>query len=133
MRRRTFVWLSILAGISIAMPVFIKTRLNARRKPLIIPDVLSHFCDEETIREIGLNYRSRFPAENSRKKLIELLLPGNKESKSSASEGNFDGDELKKHIINEFHSNEIILINGWVLTATEARQCALLSFTKRLS
>jgi hypothetical protein len=126
MKRRTFVVTSLLAGSAAAIPFLIKGRLNVFRKPLCLPDALSHFCDKEKIRQIGLRYRSMFPNE-TRQTLVALILDNNE---SKASEYDYDAEHLEKKIRNEFQSNNTIIINGWILTLTEARQCALLTYIK---
>jgi hypothetical protein len=131
--RRYFIWLSLLAGSVATVPVIVKTRLNSFKKPLNIPDALSHFCDEESIRKIGNEYLAKFPSENDKKILKELIATGKKGTSQASAEINTDDDQLDKKIKEEFELNDIIIIDGWVLTATEARQCALLSLSKRKS
>jgi hypothetical protein len=126
MKRRTFVVTSLLAGSAAVIPFLIKGRLNASRKPLCLPDALSHFCGKEKIRQIGLRYRSMFPNE-TRETLVSLILDKNV---SNASEYEYDPENLEKKIRNEFQSNNTIVVNGWILTLTEARQCALLTYIK---
>jgi hypothetical protein len=133
MKRRYFIWLSVLAGSAITAPLIIKSRLRALKNPLTNPDILSHFCDEETIRKIGAAYRIKFPAENDAKKLKELIVAGSNGTRPSNEAGDVYEVQLDKQISGEFRSNEILLIEGWVLTATEGRQCALLSLTERIS
>jgi hypothetical protein len=130
MRRRTFIVGSVVAAAAVAVPVLYRRYQQAKwDKPLIRPVILSHFCDEETIRQIGLSYRSKFPAENTERKLIDLLLPGNAGKIHSSSDNSIDGSQLIGKIQEEFKANNIINLNGWVLSPTEARQCALLSLT----
>ena len=69
------------------------------------PAMLSSICDEKTLREIGQAYLQKHP--------------GSK-------------DELRKLVLNaraedDFRNNRTIIIKGWVLSVTEARQCALLT------
>ena len=128
MKRRTFVVTSLLAGSAAAFPFLIKGRLNASRKPLCVPDALSHFCDKDKIRQIGLSYRAMFPNEN-RQTLVETILDKNESNKSFVSEDEFDAEHLETKIRSEFLTNQTIVLNGWILTPTEARQCALLTFT----
>jgi hypothetical protein len=56
-------------------------------------------------------------------------LPGNAGKVHSSSDNKVDGRKLIRNIQEEFKVNNIININGWVLSPTEARQCALLSLT----
>lgn len=130
MKRRTFILGTVAAGAVVAVP-FLYNKYEAAKwdKPLIRPVSLSHFCDEAAIRQIGTTYRSKFPAENTEKQLIDLILPGNAGKVVSASDDSVDGGHLLEQIQQEFKSNQIFTINGWVISVTEARQCALLSLT----
>jgi hypothetical protein len=130
MKRRTFIIASITAGAAIAIPVLYKKQQNSKwDKPLIRPVILSHFCDEEAIRKIGIDYRSKFPAENSEKQLIDLLLPGNAGKVVVPTDNSVDGGQLIERIQEEFKASQVLTLNGWVVSVTEARQCALLSLT----
>ncbi len=134
MRRRTFIVGSVatvtVAAAAIAIPVAYKKYQDAKwDRPLIRPVILSNFCDEETIRNIGLAYRSKFPAENSERKLIDLLVPANAGKIQTSSDNSVDGSQFIGKIQQEFKDNNILNLNGWVLSPTEARQCALLSLT----
>ena len=130
MRRRTFIVGSAVAAAALVLPVLYRKYQNAKwDRPLIRPVILSHFCDEETIRQIGVSYRSKFPAENTERKLIDLLLPGNGGKVQSSSDNSIDGNQLAAKTQEEFKANNILNLNGWVLSPTEARQCALLSLT----
>jgi hypothetical protein len=128
MKRRTFLWTLTLAGSAMAIPIIYRRYQNSKwDQPLIHPFVLSHFCDEETIRQIGMEYRSQFPSENSVEKITALLI---KENTFLLSDNASTARKLEKNIQAEFKSNKIITIDGWVLSTTEARQCALFSFTQ---
>ena len=85
--------------------------IHTRAKTLEIPDFLSQVCDAATLRQLGDAYRTLTPAEASPEKLIELLKtkPSPQEIKADYANGN------------------IVTIKGWVLSRTEARQCALFS------
>jgi hypothetical protein len=130
MKRRTFIIATVAAGTAIAVPVLYNRYKTAKwDKPLIHPAILSHFCDEEAIRKIGIDYRSKFPAENSEKQLIDLLLPGNAGKVASPTDNSIDGAQLIERIQEEFKASQVLTLNGWVVSVTEARQCALLSLT----
>ena len=95
-----------------------------------MPDALSRFCDEKTIREIGISYRSMVPAENEKKKLTELLLT-DYDGKVMANSDKYKVIELlDSKVLKDFSDyNKIHVIKGWVISITEARQCALFSLT----
>lgn len=86
-------------------------RTDPRAKTLETPDFLSHICDGATLRQLGDAYRAQYPAEASQEKLIELLKP-------AVTDGAIRADYANGHIVT---------VKGWVLSRTEARQCALYS------
>jgi len=98
---------------------------------LMRPLVLAHFCDRITIRDIGLRYRDQVPEENERETLEDLLLTNNDGRKVDPKSNNTVISEfLVSKIDQEFKNGQIVIENGWVLSETEARQCALFSFSE---
>ncbi len=131
MNRKTFIGAAVAATFVIAVPaVFTGCRRSGRKNPLNMPYVLGKFCDENEIEEIGKRYRLQVPMENAKEKLSELLL-ANKEGKSNRDLSNSEIDELLENKIKEeFSAYKTIVINGWVISPTEARQCALFSLNR---
>ena len=69
-------------------------------------------------------YRKEFSDENSEQKLLELLF-------NHGSTTPYPNNELlNKQIIDDYHTENTIMIDGWVLSRTEARQCALFSLSQ---
>jgi hypothetical protein len=131
MKRRAFIGAAVAAVVVVAVPaVFTSCRRKGRKAPLNMPYVLEKFCDENEIREIGKRYRLQMPMENAKEKLSELLL-ANKEGKSDRNLSNSAIDKLlEKKIKEEFSAYKTIIVNGWIISQTEARQCALFSLTQ---
>jgi hypothetical protein len=86
-------------------------RTDPRAKALETPDFLSHICDTPTIRQLGAAYRAQTPAEATQETLITLLQPG----------------ITAQTIRSDYANGNIVTLRGWVLSRTEARQCALFS------
>jgi hypothetical protein len=132
MRRRTFIMATVAVAAAVAVPV-----ISYRRKhllsddPLMRPNVLAHFCDGDTIRDIGVKYRTRVPAENKRQKLVDILLTKNTGEKVESSNYKKVNELLENKIQSEFKEGKIVIEGGWVLSETEARQCALFSFSEK--
>lgn len=99
--------------------------------PLLRPNVLAHFCDGDTIRDIGVKYRTQVPAENKRQKLVEILLTKSTGEKVESSNYKKVSELLENKIQQEFKEGKIVIEGGWVLSETEARQCALFSFSEK--
>lgn len=100
------------------------------RTPLAYPEELSLFCDEKSIQEIGKEYRRRIPGENHKEKLTTLLLSDLSGKKLKFTDEQVITEFLDKKIIRDFSEYKTIMIHGWIISVTEARQCALYSLIK---
>lgn len=129
MERKKFLLISAVAVAAIAIPVSQCGRRHHRDKPMEQPRILGLFCGEEEIRAIGKQYRALTPDEDKKKRLIELLLSGNAGQKITSNANSIVSDWLDKKIKEEFKEGKTIIANGWVISVTEARQCALFSMT----
>lgn len=85
------------------------------------PKALSQIWDEATIIEIGTKYRSMVPDESSQRALVWLL-------KSQT-----ENSDAEKNAVDDFTANRHVLVDGWILAVTEARQCALASIDQAKS
>ena len=126
MDRRTFIQLSAVGAAAISLP-----QLHCKPTPeglLEFPATLSTICDEKTIKEVGRAYLQIFPEENSSSRLRRQLL-GDTDGKEIASTTDVDilTLHLQKKIHEDFRSSQTVILKGWVLSLTEARQCALFS------
>ena len=130
MKRKTFLLAATGTVLAASVPViWYYTKSAKKYDPLIMPDELSHFCDEKTIREIGLQYRKLMPLENEKTKLQQILLTDGSGKLIPASDKSMVMELLDKKIYEDFNGYKIHILNGWVISVTEARQCALFSLT----
>lgn len=81
------------------------------------PDSLTCLHGKTNLDEIGRAYRDQHPHEDDQDVLREKLLSTLGHDLSPAS--------LKNHISLDFEEGHVVQIKGWVLSITEARQCAL--------
>lgn len=135
MKRRTFIYtglgLAAVAGVTLGIPVYRHFRRTQFESgdPLTTPDELGRFCDKNGLFAIGKQYLREHPDENTSTKLQQLLLEGSG-SKAAASETDEEKiNFLKNKIHDEFGRQESYILDGWVVSATEARQCALLTLS----
>jgi hypothetical protein len=87
------------------------------------PELLT-MLGPERVRELGVRYRAATPHENTvgslrdaismRERRTLLLRWGPRES-------------IENQIRDDFAAGKTVMLDGWVLSATEARQCALFS------
>jgi len=89
-----------------------------------MPQTLSRLQDENTLVAIGKAYGAAHPDEYSLRKLERKLAENNL---SSDTPPNKIFANLDKAIQADFDSGNIMILQGWVLSITEARQCALFS------
>jgi len=123
MKRRKFILLSA-AGISaVALPALLLQSCKLKYgSSLAIPHQLTFIWDEETMIAAGKLYQQRFPEENNERTLITLL-------KKDVPEGNDTSSSLEQKSILDFKADRIVLLDGWILSVTEGRQCALFSLS----
>ncbi|HKR08410.1 MAG TPA: hypothetical protein VJS39_04405 [Gemmatimonadaceae bacterium] len=76
----------------------------------------------DRVRELGERYRAATPGENSAEKLRDAISRG----------GGFHvvrtsiGDQIN----DDFKNGRTVVVDGWILSVTEARQAALFSLTR---
>ena len=121
MERRNFILLSA-AGIAVVGGSYwyLNYYNQEYNSPIVEPDSLSYIWDRETIINMGTNYRKQIPVEDNETSLVKLLSTDTNEDSSAIV-------ALKKEIKNDFEKGNTIMIDGWILSVTEARQCALFS------
>ncbi|MGB5236145.1 MAG: hypothetical protein WBM43_12825 [Flavobacteriaceae bacterium] len=122
MKRRKFALLAGLGISAIAIPTWYYNFYKQEKDWLMHePELLSYICDSPAIIDIGENYRQQFPDENSELKLIELL------SNSTSAGSTTSNEILRQKIKADYNEGNAVMVDGWILSRTEARQCALFS------
>ena len=125
MKRRDFIQLSGFAAAAISFPFLHSCSPSATERAFSKPQFVSRLFDEQMIRDAGESYLQKTPSENNEDKLIQLLAGNDAIAKS--------GDEkaihqyLDEKIKRDFETGKTVMVKGWVLSLTEARQCALFS------
>lgn len=85
------------------------------------PDLQQRFGNEQAVIDIGRAYRAAHRHENSIRALGARLV-------DSVGEGSRPSmTALKRKVIADFEQGRVVKVNGWILSLTEARQCALYS------
>jgi len=126
MQRRKFILLTAIGGTATAFAGLRCNRQPVFYKILYKPGALSYVCDLQTIRKIGLAYRLQKPEENEARKLEDLLLTDSAgRSVSSSSDEQFVQTLINNKIETDFEKANTVVVKGWILAVTEARQCAL--------
>lgn len=102
MKRRTFIVTSSVAVVAAALPFACSFSDD------VAPASLALIWDPATIIDIGNKYRALVPAEDGKEQLSKLLRVT---------------DEAR--VKNDFAERNHVVIDGWLLSVTEARQCAM--------
>jgi hypothetical protein len=126
MKRRVFITAASIITVGLPVAYYFGKQKN-QTNPLITPEFLLNFCDEKILNDIGVAYKLQVPEENEKKKLVDLILTDNKGLKINASEWQNVKEHVAKKIHEEFADNRTVILKGWIITITEARQCALFS------
>ena len=124
MNRRNFVLLTSAGVAALAIPTLVYTFHKSPLDDILFqPQSLAKIWDTDTMNIIGLNYMLKVPKENRERILVRRLMgKSNGESENLAT-------KLEKQISNDFTSGNMVMVDGWILSVTEARQCALFSLT----
>ena len=121
MQRRTFIQLSAYTIAALTLPL-VNSCTSSTNRVLEQPLFFAHLVDGKTIRETGLAYRKQFPNEDSQTTLTGLLL-----GKNSSEDKKLIQSLLDQQVDQDFKTGKTVTAAGWVLSITEARQCALYS------
>lgn len=122
MNRNNFIQLSLLGTGILVCPFVLKSCTTVEPGPrLAIPQSLLAVCDSKAIIGIGQKYLADSPQENNIEILASLVGAG-----LNPNTKNFYPD-LGRKITGEFRKGQWVEVSGWLLSNTEARQCALYS------
>lgn len=114
MNRRHFIIIGAAGVAAVSIPTTYYFFKSVDYNPLLAqPQLLSLIWDNETMKYVGNQYRLQFSSEKSTKSLVRML------------EGAVS--HLEESIKNDFETGNTVIVDGWILSRTEARQCALLS------
>jgi hypothetical protein len=128
MQRRDFIRLSAYGTVMLGVPFIAGCSHKPVNAAIDQPPFLMHIMDKKTILETGKRYISMVPQEASSSILEDLLT-----EKSDIS-GSTPPEKVHAHFnavsTADFKANRTVIVDGWVLSATEARQCALFSLVE---
>lgn len=128
MKRRDFIQLSAFATAAISLPLLNSCNPSSNERAMSQPVFLSRLFDENTVKDAGKAYLKKASSENNEDKLVQLLA-GNNNIINSTDEKSIH-QYLDKKIQSDFETGNTVLVKGWVLAVTEARQCALFSLIR---
>ncbi|HYT64338.1 MAG TPA: hypothetical protein VEL50_10565 [Gemmatimonadales bacterium] len=122
MDRREFLRIGVVTAAGLTNPASWAAASPAYDlQALAHPDLLA-ILGPESVREIGVQYRELVPAEDDRESLRAAILAGRPLRVPWVPRPSIAG-----MVRNDFDRGRTVLLDGWVLSVTEARQCALFS------
>ena len=132
MLRRTFCGLTSMAVASTFLPFLSCSEPESSlHQRLSLPNTMATINESTTIDDVGKAYMEQVPSENSPESLIDQLMIN---SKGDTIPKTTDSKTLQKmmsqKVKSDFDNGETVIVRGWVLSRTEARQCALYSLTQ---
>ncbi len=121
MKRRSFIRISTIVSTTVLFPYSFMNCSDdsSLLEILATPQGLLKIMSKDAIHKIGENYKKKHPTEAKKNVLIRLLSTNKKQ----------DTLVLEEMIAKDFTTRNIVIIDGWVLAQTEARQCALYTLT----
>lgn len=124
--RKQFLLVSGMVATGATLSLLLRSQLADATPPLQQPWFLAHLFDRRRLLEIGAGYRIAHPAEDSVSELTRLLLgrpvpPGSDTDDATISR------QLQRQVQEDFAADRLVMVEGWVLSITEARQCAIFS------
>ncbi len=130
MKRRKFILSIGLAGVAaILLTTFVTVFNNYRKlrgkKLLQEPNLLLSICNNEAVIALGKIYRKKHIETFSELKLLKLISNDISFEQESITE-----EMLQRKIIDDYKNGETVMVSGWILSKTEAYQCALFSLAK---
>lgn len=78
----------------------------------------------ERVRDLGVRYRAAVPTERTAPALRAAISGPEPQGLRLPW---LSGSSLRQRVRDDFAAGRTVIVNGWVLSATEARQCALYS------
>jgi hypothetical protein len=131
MKRRNFIYtgVAVAAGLGAGSYFLVDNKSKWKKQPFLYPFILSNFLNEESLRVIGETFRVMNPDENSKVKLLNAITLGINANQNNSKGATDLAQEIEKKVEIDFKSEKMLLIKGWVISETEARQCGLLSLS----
>ena len=121
--RRRFLRLTT-AGVLASLTASACTTGDAADTRELAQPALLRMLGAERVREIGVRYRQMVPAEDREAALRAAVAHGEPRGLHVPWTSR---PSMAEQVEDDFANGRTVLVNGWVLSATEARQCALFS------
>ena len=125
MNRRMFVFLATIGLSGISFSVAKWNRLFEGDHDLASPGLLSQLCNRKTIHSIGKMYLNMKPSESNQDWLLKSIIGKSFKELPESEPASLYSLKIESKIHSDFLMGKTVIVNGWILSVTEARQCAL--------
>lgn len=88
--------------------------------------ILANFVDVNELERLGEIYLLKNPSENTLEKIESRLL---EDAIIDKENGTFTRSHISATILRDFKSADTVVLNGWIVSLTEARMCAYLKLS----
>ena len=123
--RRQFLELTA-TGIVVALTSSACARDSDKDEHALAHPELLGMLGAERVRKLGLRYRANVPKENTAPILRAAIADGGHQGLRFPW---MPRPSIEQQVRGDFAAGRTVLVDGWVLSATEARQCALFSLS----
>lgn len=124
MRRRKFIVLATATAAALGVSYwYLERHFPDGDVVIATPESLTSIWGPEAIIGIGSRYRERWPEENNATFLKKTI-------RQKTGDGQDMVLAIQLAVQEDFRMGETVIIDGWILARTEARQCALYSLIK---
>ena len=118
MKRRTFIVITSAGAAFAGLASCSFFRWEIKDEILAEPIHLHFILDEAMLSSLGNKYAMKFPNDNYKDQLDRLITKNRSDPAAIKL-------ELERIIHQDFKGEQTVILDGWVLSRTEARQCAL--------
>ncbi len=128
MKRREFIGMAAFGAAGAVLPLAARGD-DPVATMLARPRLLELFEDASLVRALGERYRESAPAENAPELLVRALLdelPDHPRQKGDHLASQLHR-QIDARVQRDFAEGRTVTLQGWILSVTEARQCALFS------
>ncbi len=128
MKRREFIGIAAAGAAGVVLPTSVRADASIAAT-LSRPRLLAILHDERLVRELGWRYRDTAAGEDNAEVLTATILSEVNVDPHATVSPVADGSSLRRQVNDLVHraAGRTVVLDGWILSITEARQCALFS------
>jgi hypothetical protein len=119
MKRRQFIG---MAAVGVVWTATVRGTASDALAILATPQLPGVLRDEQVVRDLGRRYRMEVPAEDDVRALTQAIMARQYTTSPLPLRARVS-DQVRR----DFADGTTVSLNGWILSVTEARQCALFS------